>query len=124
MTPTATVKQRFIHTGARKLRLLADVIRGKELEKAKKVLAVLPQRGAKTMTEIVNSAESAAKSQSLEGNLIIHSICVDEGPAMKRRVLAGRGRAARFEHRMSHVTLTVTAQESKKTNTSNGKGTK
>lgn len=107
MIEKATVNQRFIHTGARKLRLIADVIRGKSIESAQKTLTVLPQRGAKTMAEIVKSAESAAKSQNIDGPLVIASVQVDEGPAMKRRVLAGRGRATRFEHRMSHVTLTV-----------------
>lgn len=102
-----TVKQRFIHTPARKLRLIADVIRGASIEKAHNALAVMPKTGAKTMDQIVRSAESAARQGKLEGPLMIHAIYVDEGPALKRRVLAGRGRATSFEHRMSHVTLTV-----------------
>jgi large subunit ribosomal protein L22 len=102
-----TIKQRFIHTSARKLRLIADTIRGKSLDQAQATLAVLPQKGAQTMAAIVKTSAAAAKDSKLSGDLFIHTIHVDEGPAMKRRVLAGRGRSTRFEHRMSHVTLSV-----------------
>ena len=109
-----TVNQRFIHLGARKMRLVADIIRGQELSVALKRLHGLPQRAAYTMAQIVRSGESAAKTKKIDGPIVISSVCVDEGPAMKRRVLAGRGRATRFEHRMSHVKLTVAPQKETK----------
>lgn len=125
MTPdVAIVKQRFIHTGARKLRLIADVVRGMEVNRAHATLAVLPQRGAKTMAAILRSAQSAANDIKLDGTLVIQAVCVDEGPALKRRVLAGRGRSTVFEHRMSHVTMTLGAQSiaaTKKTKTTRTK---
>ena len=112
-----TVKQRFIHSGARKLRLVADSIRGKSFAQAHATLTVAPQAASRTLLAILKSAESAARQGKLEGDLAVAAIYVDEGPAIKRRFLGSRGRSYKMEHRMSHVTLTVgqAAAKTKKT---------
>lgn len=102
-----TVKQRFIHSGARKLRLVADLVRGKSLAQAHATLMVTPKSASRTLLAILKSAESAARQGKLEGDLSIAAIYVDEGPAIKRRFLGSRGRSYKMEHRMSHVTVTV-----------------
>lgn len=102
-----TVKQRFVHMAPRKLRLVADAVRGKSVDQATDSLAIMNKVAAKTLSAAIRSAVTAAKSKNEEGNLIISSIFIDEGPAMKRRILKSRGRASRMEHRMSHITVTV-----------------
>jgi large subunit ribosomal protein L22 len=114
---SVTVKQKFIHMTARKMRLVADSIRGKTTDNALSVLYIMPKAAAKPVYHAVKSAVSAAKQANPSGSFIISSIYVDEGPAIKRRILRSRGRASRMEHRMSHLTLTLDALETEKKRT-------
>ncbi len=109
-----TVKQRFIHMAPRKLRLVADAIRGKSADVAFVTLAGMPRVATKPVAHALKSAISAARSQNQEGDLRVMTIYIDEGPALKRRILRSRGRASRMEHRMSHLTLTLESQPLKK----------
>lgn len=119
-----TIKQRFIHMAPRKLRLVADTVRGKSLDKAYATLAVMPKVAVRPVLHAIKSAASAAHQQQLSGNLTITAIYVDEGPAMKRRILKSRGRATRMEHRMSHLTVTVDATAPKAVTKKSVKATK
>ncbi len=116
---SVTVKQKFIHMPARKLRLVANLIRGKSTDRASLQLAGLPQVATEPIAKAIKSAQSAAKQQELNGPLVIAQIFIDEGPALKRRIMKSRGRASRMEHRMSHLTLTLDSapQTEKKSNT-------
>jgi large subunit ribosomal protein L22 len=107
----ATVKQRFIHMTARKLRRAADSIRGKEVNQALAELRVMPLRAARPLAHAVKSAQTAAKQNTSSQTYTIATIYIDEGPAMKRRILKSRGRATRMEHRMSHITVSVVPSE-------------
>ena len=102
-----TIRQRFIHMTARKLRLVADLVRGKSTQSAIATLSVLPKAAAKPVMHAVKSAQAAAKQKNPNDNFVISAIYIDEGPALKRRILRSRGRASRMEHRMSHITLTL-----------------
>ena len=110
---STTVKQRFIHATARKLRLVAGVVRGKPAETALQTLAVTPKAAAKPVMHAVKSALASAKRDNPNGQFIISAIFIDEGPALKRRILHSRGRASRMEHRMSHITLTLEPTDTK-----------
>lgn len=106
-----TIRQRFIHQAPRKLRLVASLVRGQQTTEALRQLTTMNKIAAKPVAHGVRSAVAAAKGQRLNpDNLIISRIFVDEGPAMKRRILHSRGRAARMEHRMSHLTITLAAK--------------
>ena len=102
-----TIRQKFVHMAPRKLRLVADLVRGKQTDTALAQLAVLPKIAAKPITQAVKAAMNAAKQKQHEGQLVVASIFIDEGPAMKRRIIKSRGRATRMEHRMSHITVVV-----------------
>ncbi len=106
---SVTIKQRFIHMAPRKLRLVVDAVRGKNLDTAYSVLAVMPRVAVRPVLHAIKSAASAANQQNVTGNLTITTITVDEGPALKRRILKSRGRATKMEHRMSHLTVTLDA---------------
>ncbi len=105
---SVTIKQRFVHMAPRKLRLVADAVRGKNTDEAIMKLTVMPKIAAKPIQHAVKSAVSAAKKDG-DGPFTIATIYVDEGPALKRRIVRSRGRASRMEHRMSHITVTVEA---------------
>ncbi len=104
---SVTIKQRFIHMTARKLRLVADSVRGKSTDSAIAALTIMPKAAAAPVKQAVKAAISAAKAQNQEGKLVIAAIFIDEGPALKRRIMRSRGRSSRMEHRMSHITVTV-----------------
>ena len=108
-----TVKQKFIHMAPRKLRLVADTVRGKGLDMAMTTLLVTPRIAAKPVLHALKSAANAAQAQNVTGNLMVKEIFVDEGPAMKRRIIKSRGRATRMEHRMSHITVVLDAAVAK-----------
>jgi large subunit ribosomal protein L22 len=102
-----TIRQKFIHMAPRKLRLVADLVRGKHTDTALAQLAVLPKIAAQPIKQAVKAAMNAAKQKQYDGQLVVASIFIDEGPAMKRRIIKSRGRASRMEHRMSHITVVV-----------------
>lgn len=110
-----TIKQKFIHMAPRKIRFVADVIRGQNLTGAYNRLAVVNRAAVKPVLHAIKAAASAARQSDLQGDLRITEIYVDEGPAMKRRILKSRGRATRMERRMSHITVTVDADAPKAT---------
>ncbi|HEY1074119.1 MAG TPA: 50S ribosomal protein L22 [Patescibacteria group bacterium] len=110
---SVTVKQKFIHMAPRKLRLVADSVRGKAADAAYASLTIMPRAAAKPVMHAIKSAVAAAKQQDLGTSLVISAVFVDEGPALKRRIFRSRGRATRMEHRMSHLTLTVTPAQAK-----------
>lgn len=110
---SSTVKQRFVHMTARKLRLVADMVRGKSTTSAITTLQVMPRVAAQPVLHAIKSAVNAEKNKQDGRPLLITSIMIDEGPALKRRILRSRGRASRMEHRMSHITVTVTPNENK-----------
>lgn len=106
---SVTIKQKFIHMAPRKLRLVADIVRGQGLDKALTNLMVTNRIAAKPVMHAIKSAANAAKDQNVTGNLMVKEIFVDEGPALKRRILKSKGRATRMEHRMSHITVVLDA---------------
>ncbi len=101
------IQQKFIHMAPRKIRLVADTVRGQGLSAAMTSLLVVNRIAAKPVLHALKSAANAAQSQNVTGNLMVKEIFVDEGPALKRRILKSKGRATRMEHRMSHITVVL-----------------
>ena len=98
----------------RKVRLVADSIRGLSVEKALSAFLVLDKRGAapleKTLKSAIANAFHNAKVQ--KENLVIKSVDVLGGPALKRFHPSTRGRAHPYKKRTSHIKITL--QELKK----------
>ena len=108
----AVAKLNNYPTGPRKMRLLADVIRGMEVEKALAILEFHPQHNAVPLAKLLksainnweqkNSGESAADS-----NLVVKTVFVDGGRTLKRMRPAPQGRGYRVRKRSNHVTMIV-----------------
>jgi len=108
----AVAKLNNYPTGPRKMRLIADVIRGMEVEKALAMLEFHPQHNAVPLAKLLksainnweqkNSGESAADS-----NLVVKTVFVDGGRTLKRMRPAPQGRGYRVRKRSNHVTLIV-----------------
>lgn len=96
----------------RKMRLVADQIRGVEVDKALDVLKYSPKAAAKDIEKLLLSAVSnwQAKNEELrmeDANLYVKEIYVDSARVLKRIKPAPQGRAYRIRKRSNHVTLVV-----------------
>jgi large subunit ribosomal protein L22 len=114
----AVAKLKNYPTGPRKMRLLADVIRGMEVEKALAILEHHPQHSATPLAKLLKSAisnwEQGNSGQSAaDSNLIVKTVFVDGGRILKRMRPAPQGRGYRVRKRSNHVTLIVDAKGGK-----------
>ena len=106
-------------TSPRKMRLVADLIRGQEVSKALNILKYTKKEAAGRLEKLLSSAianyESKSGQRADEGNLIVSEIKVDSGLMMKRLRPAPQGRAYRVRKRSNHVTLIVNTKEEEQT---------
>jgi large subunit ribosomal protein L22 len=95
---------RFARISARKVRPLADLIRGKYADEALDLLRYQPQRGARLLEKVLKSALGNAEDQraTVEG-LIVSDVRIDGGPMFKRVRPRARGMAFTIKKRTSHI---------------------
>ncbi|NLH27667.1 MAG: 50S ribosomal protein L22 [Syntrophomonadaceae bacterium] len=100
---------RYIWISPRKVRLVADLVRGKSVEDALAILKYLPKRAAVPVAKVIKSAAANAENNyNLDRDeLYIRRIFVDEGPIIKRYRPRARGRADLKRRRTSHITVIV-----------------
>jgi large subunit ribosomal protein L22 len=106
----AVAKLRNYPTSPRKMRLLADLIRGMKVEKALAVLEHNAKHPAVPMRKLVLSAISNWKQKNEggdEGQLVVKTIFVDGARTLKRMRPAPQGRGYRVRKRSNHVTVIV-----------------
>lgn len=97
----------------RKVRLVADMIRGKSVEKALHELAVLNKRAADPFKKFVESAIANAvhNYKAKKEDLMIKELRVDKGMVMKRSMPRAFGRAYPIHKRMSHIKIVLETKE-------------
>ncbi len=93
----------------RKVRLIADLIRGKSAAHAIQLLGLLPKRGAEPMLKLVKSAVANAKEGSAE-QLYVSSIQVNSGVIFKRMMPRARGRGAPIKKKTSVITMSLSTK--------------
>ncbi|RMG96129.1 MAG: 50S ribosomal protein L22 [Deltaproteobacteria bacterium] len=102
----ATAKLRYVRIAPRKLRVLADMVRGKPVARAIEELRFTQRSGArplfKLLVSAVANAEQAAGDVDLD-RLYVRRITVDQGPILKRWRPRAMGRATRINKKTSHV---------------------
>jgi len=111
-TGPSVAKLKNVPTSPRKMRLVADLIRGQRVNKALNILKYEPKVGAPKLEKLLLSAISGweAKHQDVkleEADLYVKEIFVDGGRILKRLRPAPQGRAHRIRKRSNHVTLVV-----------------
>jgi large subunit ribosomal protein L22 len=99
-------------TSPRKMRLVTDLISGKEVNKALDILKYSSQEASRRLEKLLLSAIAnwQAKNEGVrieESNLYIKTVHVDGGRTMKRLQTAPQGRAYRLRKRSNHVTLVL-----------------
>ena len=94
---------------AQKARLVADLIRGKDVAQALNALAFSPKKGAELIKKVLESA--IANAEHNEGadidELKVVTIYVDKGPSLKRFQARAKGRGNRIEKQTCHISVTV-----------------
>jgi large subunit ribosomal protein L22 len=102
-------KHRFADVGPRKLRLFADLIRGKNVDEALQLLRFYPNRGAKLLLAVVESAYGNADHLECPDpdGLVVSECRVDGAPTFKRIQPRARGTAFQIKRRMSHIVVTL-----------------
>lgn|SRR5689334_11935622 len=105
----ATASARFIRIAPRKVQLVVDLIRGKEVGEAIAILRHTPKAASPVVEKILNAAiANAEHNHSLDPEkLVISQAFVNQGPTMKRFRPRAMGRASRINKRTSHITLVV-----------------
>ncbi|MBS1921099.1 MAG: 50S ribosomal protein L22 [Bacteroidetes bacterium] len=112
----AIAKLKNYPTSPRKMRLLADLIRGKKVEKVLTILEHHPKHPAVPLRKLVLSAISNWKQKNEDGDendLVIKTIFVDGARTLKRMRPAPQGRGYRVRKRSNHVTLIVDSKNGK-----------
>lgn len=110
-----TVKLNYLHIAPRKVRLIADVLKGLPANEAEAQLFLRPQRASKPLLKLLRSAIANAKNNQKTDpdKLVVESIQVDSGPVLKRFLPRAMGRATPILKRTSHVTLVLKESEKK-----------
>ncbi len=108
----AVAKLNNVPTSPRKMRVVADLVRGQRVNKALNVLKFESKQGAARIEKLLLSAisnwQQKNEDQSLEdADLYVKEIYVDSGRILKRLRPAPQGRAHRIRKRSNHVTLVV-----------------
>ena len=104
---------RFVRQSPRKLRLVADLIRGKRVEEALHTLTYSKKWGARTLKKLLESGIANAQEKSLDiDTLVIKSVMVDGGPSLHRFMPRAMGRATRILKRTSHITMVLASASS------------
>ncbi len=106
-----TAIHRFARISPRKVRALADLVRGKFADEALDILRFQPHRGARMLEKVIKSALGNAEHQQAAGvdDLVVIDARVDGGPMFKRIRPRARGMAFGIKRRMSHIRVSLDA---------------
>jgi len=100
---------KYLRVSPYKVRLVADLVRGKKVGDALTILKFLPKKSGRLINKTLRSAvANAENTQSMDvDTLFIKTLLVDEGPKLKRWRPRAMGRATRILKRTSHITMVL-----------------
>ena len=101
----ATLK--YARISSRKVKIVADLIRGKKVDEALAIIKFTPKASSELLEKLLKSAIANAENNHgmNRGNLIVSEIYANQGPTLKRIRPAAKGSAVRIRKRTSHVTI-------------------
>ncbi len=106
----ATATLRYLKSSPQKVRLVADLVRGKKVEEALQILRFTKRSCARDLEKLVRSAVANAENKEATADvddLVVSKIYVNEGPREKRVQPAPMGRAYQIQKRKAHITVHV-----------------
>ncbi len=100
---------RYLPISAQKMRLVCDQVRGMDADQALVVLRYMPQKGARFLAKLIESAVNNAENnfELNRKDLYISYLVADEGPRLKRMKAGARGRYKPRVKRLAHITVVL-----------------
>lgn len=113
-TKTARASVKHVRVTPNKVRFVLDIVRGKHVDEARRILQFTPKAAAPYLLKLINAAVANAETTfgADPGSLIVSECWADEGPTMKRWMPRAQGRAYKILKRTSHITIVVEPRES------------
>ena len=107
----ATLK--YARISARKVKIVADLIRGKDVSEALAIVKFTPKAASEIIEKLLKSAiANAENNHNMEAsNLYVDQIYANQGPTLKRIRPAAKGSAVRIRKRTSHITIVLKERE-------------
>jgi large subunit ribosomal protein L22 len=108
-----TAIEKFIRMSPRKVRLVANLVRGKQVEEAVSLLKMTSKEAARAVSKAINSAAANATQNYglMREDLFISRIYADEAPTRKKMKAGARGRYKPILKRSAHITVGVSERK-------------
>jgi len=108
--PTVRASARYVRVAPRKVRAVADQVRGMAVPDARTLLAYSTRGPARDIAKLLDSASANAEANHdlVADDMRISKITVDQGPTLKRWRPRARGRATQIQKKTSHISVTLT----------------
>lgn len=100
---------RYARISSRKVKIVADLIRGKNVQEALAIVKFAPKASSEIIEKLLNSAIANAENNHFmnRSNLYVAEIYANQGPTLKRIRPAAKGSAVRIRKRTSHITIVL-----------------
>ena len=100
---------KYARISSRKVKIVADLIRGKNVQEALSILKFAPKASSEILEKLLNSAIANAENNHFmsRDNLYVAEIYANQGPTLKRIRPAAKGSAVRIRKRTSHITIVL-----------------
>ena len=107
VVPSASATLKYARISSRKVKIVADLIRGKKVDEALAIVKFTPKAASEIVEKLLKSAIANAENNHgmNRGNLIVSEIYANQGPTLKRIRPAAKGSAVRIRKRTSHITI-------------------
>ena len=112
-TLEARATLRYARISSRKVKIVADLIRGKKVDEALAIVKFTPKASSEIIEKLLKSAIANAENNHgmNRGNLIVSEIYANQGPTLKRIRPAAKGSAVRIRKRTSHISIVLREKE-------------
>ena len=107
--PEAVASWNYARISSRKVKIVADLMRGKKVDEALKIATFAPKASSDLLVKLLNSAIANAENNHFmnRANLYVAEIYANQGPTLKRIRPAAKGSAVRIRKRTSHITIVL-----------------
>ena len=107
--PQAVATLKYARISSRKVKIVADLIRGKSAEEALAIVKFTPKASSEVIEKLLKSAIANAENNHgmTSSNLYVDQIYANQGPTLKRIRPAAKGSAVRIRKRTSHITIVL-----------------
>ena len=105
----ARAELKYARISSRKVKIVADLIRGKKVDEALAIVKFTPKASSEILEKLLKSAIANAENNHgmNRGNLVVSEIYANQGPTLKRIRPAAKGSAVRIRKRTSHITIVL-----------------